>query len=444
MAARFQAAGEIDRQATAAPRLALARHAPALSGFSQAHRLIFDHFGNGEAIMRLDQIEIIEIDTGCSQRLGPDFARAFESNGIAPRQGQKIIDLLARPEADGAVQRLRSFTIGDHQGGGTIRHQRAIGAPQRPGNAGVFVRNGVAEFKAEILAHVGKRIAHAVGVVFGSNHRQFLRAVAVALEISIGNAPEYASKSGVDLCLLAPVACRQQDVADFGRRRRRHFFSTHHQSNSPAPALNEIQRRMDRRRSGGAGVFDMDGGGVGEFGNGERYQRGLETLAGKAIVIDADGDGIDIAGANARMLKGRGGNAGNQALGIGIVELAEGRVGPADDGGGVGHGLGLPFNLAQGCCSGDQDPCQAKPGEFQSGQAGGSTERAMKNLPLSARLELRTKYENLSRAALQVEGSVGQLIPRLYQVVPVSKALLRPQNFYSIMSRPGVSRPMGF
>ena len=77
-----------------------------------------------------------------------------------------------------------------------------------PATSGFLSRDGVAELEAEILAKLRIGILDAVPVVLGGDPRERLGAVAVALEIEAGDAPENAGE--------AAFACRPPPC---GRRR---------------------------------------------------------------------------------------------------------------------------------------------------------------------------------------------------------------------------------
>ena len=342
MPARFQAAGEIDRQAAAARGLALPRHAPALARSGEAHGLVFDHLGHGEAVMRLDQIKIVDDDARLLLRLAPGPAHALERDRVAHRQGQHVVDMAAGAEGDRAVQRQRRFGIGHHQSRRAVRHQRAIGAAQRAGHQRVLVGNSVAEVEAEILAHVGIGVAHAVDVVFGRDHRQLFAAVAVALEIGLRDAPENAGKACVALLLLA-VAGGQQNVAHLRVGRRRHLLRADDERDASAPRLDEIQRAVERGAAGGASVLVMGGGDVRQFRHGRRHQRAFKSLPRKTVVEDADRDGIDIAGRDAGMGQRLARDPAHQALDVRVFQLAEGCMRPPDDRRAFCHSTSLPL-----------------------------------------------------------------------------------------------------
>ena len=82
----------------------------------------------------------------------------------------------------------------------------------------------------------GHRVAGAVLVVLGSDHRQFLGAVAMTLEIGIGDLAEKYRQSRPDLGFLGAVAGAQQHLADIGAGNGGHLFRAHDQRGRPPPA----------------------------------------------------------------------------------------------------------------------------------------------------------------------------------------------------------------
>ena len=131
MALRLQPAGRIDRQPAVLLRDALGNRARALPFRHQPHRLVFDQFGDGEAVMRLDEGQIVERDAGLRQRLFPGQRAALEFENVALRHRQEILHMLRGAEHDRLVEPQRGLDIGQHQRRRAVRHQRAIGALER-------------------------------------------------------------------------------------------------------------------------------------------------------------------------------------------------------------------------------------------------------------------------------------------------------------------------
>ena len=74
MALGLQPAGRIDRQLAVLLRPAFLDRARALPFRHEPHRLVFDQFGDGEAVVRLDERQIAERDAGVGERALPGLA----------------------------------------------------------------------------------------------------------------------------------------------------------------------------------------------------------------------------------------------------------------------------------------------------------------------------------------------------------------------------------
>ena len=220
--------------------------------------------------------------------------------------------------------------VGDDQRSGAIGHHRAIRAPQRAGDQRVAVRNRVAELHVERLAHVRVGVVHAVGVVLRGDHRQLFAVIAVALEIRFGDLAEDAREAQRVRLLLA-VAAAQQDVRQLPRRQRGHLLGADHERDAAAAAFDEVQRGVQGGGAGGAGVLDMHRRREAQARLAQRHQAPFEALRRQAVVEDAHGNEVDVLRRDAGMVERRAGNAGDQALDIRHVQLAEGCVRPADD-----------------------------------------------------------------------------------------------------------------
>ncbi|MNX92536.1 hypothetical protein D3C86_1246840 [compost metagenome] len=249
MTFRFQSTRWVDWQASGLQRRSILDNAISFTGLRKPHGLIFDKFGNGEAVVRFNEREVVERCAGKFQRAGPGAARAFEGQRIATAQCHDVVDMLAAPETDGAVECGCRFLVGQNDRGSAIRNQRAVGAAQRACDVGVLVRNRIAEIEAEILAHMGIGIDRAIGVVLCGNHRQLFRAVAITLKICLCDAAELTSKPAGNIGLLRTVTGGEQDFAHLCGRQRRHFFGADNECDAAAPGFDEIHGAVEGGRS---------------------------------------------------------------------------------------------------------------------------------------------------------------------------------------------------
>src|SRR6266446_3501514 len=78
MALGLEAARGVDRQLAVLLGPALEYRARPLALAGEAHRLVFDELGGGEAIMRLDEAEIAELELRRSERALPGERRPLE------------------------------------------------------------------------------------------------------------------------------------------------------------------------------------------------------------------------------------------------------------------------------------------------------------------------------------------------------------------------------
>ena len=109
----------------------------------QAHRLVFQQFGDGEAVMRFDEGQVLQFDVRCGQRALPGFGRALEAGDVALADRQEIVHLHGGAEAHRLAHGARGFLIGQHQRRGAVGDQRAIGALQRRRDVGVLLADTV-------------------------------------------------------------------------------------------------------------------------------------------------------------------------------------------------------------------------------------------------------------------------------------------------------------
>ncbi|KAG1069630.1 hypothetical protein G6F40_017621 [Rhizopus arrhizus] len=80
--------------------------------------------------MRFDEAQVIQQQCGVSQRLAPGLRSALEGDGIAPAQGQDVVNLAASPERHGMLQIGHQVRVCQYEGGGTVRDQGANSKPR--------------------------------------------------------------------------------------------------------------------------------------------------------------------------------------------------------------------------------------------------------------------------------------------------------------------------
>src|SRR5205807_4317529 len=121
---------------------------------------------------------------------GPGVRAAFELEHVALRHRQEVLHVLGGAEGDRLAQLERGCDIGQDDGGGAIRNQRAVRALERTRYARIFLALGAAELVAEVLANLGVGISDAILVVLGGDTRQRVGLVAPTLEVARGDLAE--------------------------------------------------------------------------------------------------------------------------------------------------------------------------------------------------------------------------------------------------------------
>ena len=77
--------------------------------------------------------------------------------------------MLGRAERHRLAELERRADIRQHDRGGAVGDERAVGALERPGDARILLALGAAELVAQVLANLGVRIADAVLVILGGD-----------------------------------------------------------------------------------------------------------------------------------------------------------------------------------------------------------------------------------------------------------------------------------
>jgi hypothetical protein len=66
----------------------------ALAGRGQAHRLVLDQLGRGEAVVRLDERQVEQVEPSFRERLLPGECRTLELDDVALAHRQEVVDVL--------------------------------------------------------------------------------------------------------------------------------------------------------------------------------------------------------------------------------------------------------------------------------------------------------------------------------------------------------------
>ena len=225
-------------------------------GAGQAHGLVFDQLGDGEAIVRLDEGQIVEPDAGLPERPPPRLRATLERHDVALRHRQEVLHVRRGAEGHRPPHLGRDLPFGDDEGRGAIGDERAIGPLQGSGHERVLVRFLPAEREAEILAHLRVRIADAVLVVLGGDHGERIGLVAVPLEVGGGDLAEDAGETARRVAVLRQVGGLEEVLADLGARRRRHLLDPDDERDAGAAGFDGLDGPVHGGRAGGAGVLD--------------------------------------------------------------------------------------------------------------------------------------------------------------------------------------------
>ena len=169
--------------------------------------------------------------------------------------------------------------------------------------------------------------------------------VAPFLEIEPGDLAEDAGKAALDVGFFAHVGSLEQVAADLRPRRRRHLLDADHQHDARRTRGDRLQALLDRGGTGGAGILHPRGALEAQIGRGLQHQRGGKILRGKASIEMPEHDFVDILGGDAGVLERVAGHLHDQALDRLVLKLAEGTVGPTDDG--CGHNCSPCADLRQ-------------------------------------------------------------------------------------------------
>ena len=342
MALRLQPAGRIDRQPAVLRRPTLQHRARTLAWRGQAHRLVFQQFGDGEAVVRFDERQVVQLHVRRVQRPPPRLARRPRTRVMSRLLiGRKSFTCTAaRKRTALPIARAVSSSASTSAAAPSDTSEQSV---RFSGGAtyGFFSLTCAAELEAEVLAHLRIGIVDAVLVVLRRDRRQRVGLVAVALEIALGDAPEHAGETGGDVGFFLLVAGLQQDVADLARRasrsssRRRSPARTgrgrrrgNRARHAPRPSRTRRRSRsrvIGRKRSSGTCCSTSEAGK-------SCFEKPLLNRLTKVASISCRRDaGIVDRGA---------GDAADQRFDIGVFQLAERRMRPADDAG-FGHGFGL-------------------------------------------------------------------------------------------------------
>ena len=191
-----------------------------LTGGGEAHGLVLQELGDGEAVVGLDQVEVGRLPQALVQPSKATISRLLI--------GRKSLTCAHERNATRLLIRSAVSTSASTRGGFTVGDQGTVGTLERAGDDRVLVRDVPAEFVADPCV-AAPRGGAAVLVVLGGDRGQRVGLVAVPLEVALRDLAEHAGEPALDPFLLVDIgAARRQfspmagpAVRSSSRRRRR-------------------------------------------------------------------------------------------------------------------------------------------------------------------------------------------------------------------------------
>ena len=323
----------------------------------QAHCLVLHQLGDGEAVVRLDEREIGEGDARACESARPGVRAAFELEHVALRHRQEILDVFGGAEGDRFAELERGRNIGQDDGGGAVGDEGAVRAFERARHARILLTLGPAELVAEVLANLGKRVAHAVLVILGGDPRKRVRLVSPALEVTRGDLPENTGEAAVDIGFLAHIRCLEQVATDFRTGRRRHLLGADHKHDAGGFGGDRLEALMNGGRPGGTSVLYPARTLEAQIRGGLKDQRGGKILGRETGIEMPEHDLVDIARGDASIGERLGRDPHDQTLERLALEATEEGVCPANDASGHDDLLSISILFViSGHCSQRQAP----------------------------------------------------------------------------------------
>ena len=202
------------------------------------------------------------VEARALQRLAPGRGAALEGDDVAPAHRQEVVDLRRRRGTPRpCFMPQRGLDVGQHEGGGAVGDQRAVGALQRAGDDRVLVGDGAAELVAQVLAQLRLGVGAAVLVVLGGDRGQRVGLVAVALEVALARSGRTRRRSRPRCPSPRRRRRQRSSVSPMAGPASSVIFSTPTTSTMRAALrLDRAQALLHRGRAGGAGVLDPGGG----------------------------------------------------------------------------------------------------------------------------------------------------------------------------------------
>ncbi len=327
MALGLEPARQVDGQRAAPVDGAVLEYPLALTFGGQTHRLVDQQFRDGEAVVHLSEIEVVDADAGLVEGGGKRPRRPFEIGELAARHGQDVLHVRGGPEAHGPRVVLRNFVGCDHHRGRSVGDQRAVGDPQGRSHHRVLVRDRVAELETDVLAHVGEGVVDTIGVVLGGDGGQGAGVVAELLEVGGGVLGEDLGERHPGLFLL--VGGATEGGGDVGRGVVGHLLCPDDERDLGFAGLDGVDGRVQGSRTRRTGVLDPGCRLPPQALIGLDGQRGGEPIGHHAAVEVTEPHGVDVTRIEPGVGDGTARHLDDHLLER-VFEPPEGDVRPAD------------------------------------------------------------------------------------------------------------------
>ena len=330
MALGLEAAGRVHRQLAADLGPAVEDRLGAFAPRREAHRLVLQQLGHGEAVVGLDEVEVVEGKPRPVERLPPCFAAAFHQHHVALAHGQEVVDVARGAEDHRLRHGERRLHIGQHQRRRAVGDRRAVRALERARDLRVLLGRMAAEVVAQVLLKVGEGVLRAVPVVLGGDGGERVGLVAVALEVALRDQAEDAGEAAPDVRFLLHVGGLEQVFGHLLAARAGHLLDADHEHEARAARADRRHALVDRRRARGAGVLHV--GGRREAHRVVHLQR---QRGGEGLVAEPPGgahdDLVHVRRPDAGIGERRPRGLQRQRFRVGVRALAERGVAPTDD-----------------------------------------------------------------------------------------------------------------
>ena len=346
----LEAARGVDRQLAVALGPALEDGALALAGRGEAHGLVLDQLGDGEAVVRLDEGRgRARSSWRAASALLPGERGPSKATMSRLLIGRKSLTCSAARKATAFFMPSAVSTSARTTAAAPSETRRAVGALERAGDERVLVGDVAAELVAETPSASGhrgwRRRSCGSWRRSGPARRTGRRSAGSRLWVILPKTP---AKPALDVAFLGDVG-RLIAAPRVAVGASSVIFSTPTTRTMRAPcAAIVVQALVDGGRAGGAGVLDPGRGLEAQGRDGPAGQRGMELLGDEAAVHVADIDDVDVLGFDAGMGDGLGRGLHDQGFaGLG-PRACRTAVGPSDDAGrrGISFGCQAPIRYA--------------------------------------------------------------------------------------------------